>query len=252
MDKNYYKDYYYLERKHWWFKARLNILESLLTRQILPILTDKQNIHILNAGVATGATSIMLEKYAKTTSLEYDQDCCLFLKETVGIEAVNASLTGLPFEDESFDLVCAFDVIEHIEDHELAVAEIKRVLKPNGKVFLTVPAYQFLWSEHDEINHHFRRYTLKELSQVVQVNALNIQYSSYFNTLLFPLIFLIRFIGNLFKKKTTKKAKSDFEKVKTGGFVNSILCFIFKLEKPLITRLFRLPFGVSIVLIAQK
>ena len=75
----------------------------------------------------------MLSKFGEVTSLEYDKYCCEFLKEKTGIEAINASLTELPFSDNSFDLVCAFDVIEHIEDHEKAVDEIFRVLKPKAK-----------------------------------------------------------------------------------------------------------------------
>lgn len=256
MDKEFYKEYYYLERENWWFKARLEILEMLLKKEILSQHQDKNAIKILNAGVATGATSLMLEKYAETTSLEYDKDCCAMLKELVGIDAVNASLTELPFEDNSFDLVCAFDVIEHIEDHETAMAEINRVLKPNGQVFLTVPAFNFLWSSHDEINHHMRRYTASSLTQVVEGNQFNTQFKSYFNFFLFLPIAAVRLFSSFLEKMkgsfSKKELQSDFKKIKTGNFINKILYFIFKMEKPLLSMKVRFPFGVSLMIIGKK
>lgn len=252
MDKNYFKDYYILERNHWWFKARLEILEELVSKFFEKTKTEPPKI--LNAGVATGATSFMLEKFGKVTSLEYDQACCEFLRETVNLEVTQGSLTALPYNDHSFDMVCAFDVIEHIEDDVTAVSEIKRVLKPNGKIFLTVPAYMFLWSEHDVINHHFRRYTSANFSSLIQKADLNIAYKSYFNFLLFLPIAAARTASNFlqkFKKKGNKKI-SDFQKFKTEGLVDKLFYKIFKSEKGLIKRKFRLPFGVSLLLVADK
>ena len=160
MDKKFYQEYYTLEREGWWFKARLSILESYCKD-----LAVNTNIKILNVGAATGATSEMLSRYGEVTSLEYDKFCCEFLKVKTGIEAINASLTELPFKNNTYDLICAFDVIEHIEDHEKALDEIYRVLRPHGKYFLTVPAFQSLWSNHDVVNHHYRRYTKKKFGK---------------------------------------------------------------------------------------
>ncbi len=252
MDKQYYKEYYHLERKHWWFRARLEILEDLLTKQALHGLPARPRI--LNAGVATGATTTMLEKHGTVTSLEYDKDCCDFLRETVKMPVVNASLTELPFEDAAFDLVCAFDVIEHIEDDALAVREIHRVLAPGGVVFLTVPAYQFLWSKHDEVNHHFRRYTADQLDRVLQQAAFRRERTSYFNSLLFPPIALARTVSNLRPEKETEEGTSgsDFDAYQTGDFVNSIFYKVFRLERKLLGKRGRFPFGVSLFTIGRK
>ena len=133
MDQKFYQEYYKLEREGWWFKARLSILENYCQA----IITNP-DMKILNVGAATGATSEMLSKYGKVTSLEYDEFCCKFLKEKTGIEAINASLTELPFENNSYDMICAFDVIEHIENDNKAVEEIYRVLKQKGKYFITM------------------------------------------------------------------------------------------------------------------
>ncbi len=253
MEKHYYKEYYHLERNHWWFKARLEILEAILRKQILNL---QHTSDILNAGVATGATTTMLEKHANVTSLEYEAKCCQFLREQLKIEVTEGSLTELPYADQKFDLICAFDVIEHIEDHELAMKEANRVLKPGGKCFITVPAYMFLWSEHDVVNHHFRRYKIRELENLVEQAGFKVEFKSYFNALLFPPIAAARIPSRWFKNTKDKseeaKNRSDFEKFKSEGFINKFFYSIFKSEKNYLAKKRRFPFGVSIVLIGSK
>lgn len=247
MDKQYYKEYAELEKSHWWFTARLKILERLFKRSIAK---KSEGLKILNAGVASGMTSIMLQQFGDVTSLEYDKDCCDYLINEVGLEVTNGSLTALPYESNSFDVVCAFDVIEHIEDHALAMSEINRVLKTGGTTFITVPAYNFLWSEHDEINHHMRRYTKKTLLSVL--TKFKVQYVSYFNFFLFPPVVVARFLHNIlsiFKKK--KALKSDFETYKSNSIVNKILYRTFLSERSLLGKV-HLPFGVSICAICVK
>jgi SAM-dependent methyltransferase len=247
MNKQYYQDYYHFERNHWWFRARLYILEKIFPA------THLVKSHILNAGVATGATSEMLSKFGDVTSLEYDKDCCRFLKETVNIVADNASLTDLPYKNNSFDSVCAFDVIEHIDDDQKALSEIHRVLKKNQKMMLTVPAFPILWSEHDEINHHFRRYKINDLTEKVKSAGFTIDFKSYFNFWLFLPILLVRLFSkiNICKKKHSKDLKSDFERYQTG-FIDKILFRIFKSEAFFLSKGWSFPFGVTIILIASK
>lgn len=248
MDPKFYKEYYQLERSSWWFKARLNILEALVKKHIY----QGEPLNILNVGVATGATSEMLDKYGKVTSVEYDKDCCDFLKEKTGIEAINASLTELPFSDNSFDLVCAFDVIEHIEDDKLAAREIERVLKPNKQYFLTVPAFQFLWSNHDVVNHHFRRYTKGGFNSLFKQANLKVNYTSFFNFWLFFPIALTRFILNLLPKSRKESSGSDNDIISTDGFINKLLYRVFLSEKSILISGFRLPIGVSIISLGSK
>ena len=249
MDKRYYEEYYKLERKHWWFKARLKILE-FLTYGLTSNLESRPKI--LNAGAATGATSVMLKKFGDVLSLEYDKDCSEFLSEILNEKVLNESMTHLPLENQSMDLVCAFDVIEHIEDHEEAVRESNRVLKDNGHIFLTVPAFNILWSKHDEINHHFRRYRMKELKKVLENNGFAVEYSSYFNFFLFPPILLIRLLSKILpSKKSNESTGSDFEKF-NSGLLNRILYYLFLSESFFLKRKIKLPFGVSAVIIGRK
>ncbi len=246
MNKDYYKEYYHLEREHWWFKARSKIIETH-TKKLVEGFTDT---NILNVGVATGATSKMLSKFGEVTSLEYDKDCCLFLKEQLNFDVIQGSVTELPFENQSFDLVCAFDVIEHVSDDSLALNEMVRVCKPGGRILVTVPAFMSLWSEHDEINHHFRRYTKKSLQHLFeQSDQGHINYISYFNSILFLPIYLTRRVSNLLSSKKNKKAalKSDFSKFKTGA-LNNILYNIFLAENFVLKKNKSFPAGVSILL----
>jgi SAM-dependent methyltransferase len=249
MEKSFYKKYYTLERSHWWFRVRLLILEYLYKRFVFKSQHDK----VLNAGAATGATSEMLKKNGDVISLEYDNECASFLAEILQEPILNDSLTSLPIETASLDAVCAFDVIEHIEDHQLAVHEIHRVLKVDGSVFITVPAYSFLWSEHDEVNHHFRRYTMTELQNLLVNSGFQVKYKTYFNSFLFPFIFIARMVSKFASKnKKGKDLESDFEGVNSNQLINKMLFQIFRVELFFIRCGLRFPFGVSALIIATK
>jgi len=249
MEQEYYKDYYKLERKHWWFVAREKIIIDTFER----ISNKKSGLKILNVGCATGRSTEYLSQYGEVTSIEYNEDCCKFLREELKMPVINASATDLPLESESYDWVCSLDVVEHIEDHEKAVQEMARVLKPGGHIFLTVPAFMDLWSKHDLINHHFRRYKMDELTSLFkpELNG-NIIYKTYFNSILFPLIWIFRKISSLFIKDMKYDSNdSDFDdpdKNKVKGF---IFYNIFYLEKFLLRKM-SFPFGVSAMVVWQK
>jgi SAM-dependent methyltransferase len=201
----------------------------------------------LNVGCATGRTSEFLEKFGDVLSLEYDEDCYNFVKETLNINIVQGSVLDLPFENEMFDIVCAFDIIEHVDDDLKAAEEMKRVLKYNGDLILTVPAFNFLWSEHDEINFHFRRYTKKTLLNTLNVFKLNKTY--YFNSILFIPIAIVRLLSRFKSSKLEKK--SDFKRFNTS-LISKILYFTFYIDLFLIKNKFKPKFGTSIFLIASK
>jgi 2-polyprenyl-3-methyl-5-hydroxy-6-metoxy-1,4-benzoquinol methylase len=241
MEKNYYKEYYHLEREHWWFQARAEILMS----HIKSVFNNKKDLKILNIGAATGYSSQLLMQFGEVTSIEYDKDCYEFTRDTVKIPIINASITDLPFEENTYDLVCAFDVIEHIEDDKAGVKEMRRVCKSGGVLFVSVPAYMFLWSEHDVVNHHFRRYTASQLRGVFDAQDANI-FHSYFNFWLFFPIAFIRLLKGKAKNVTADQAQSDFNSFKSG-ILNRVLYFIFKSENIFLKNNIKLPVGVSIM-----
>jgi SAM-dependent methyltransferase len=248
MQKDYYKEYYALERSHRWFKAREHILVNYIKKLIKKGTLNSRQLNILNVGCGPGRTTEFLSDFGTVTSIEYDKYCCEFVKEHTNIDVINGSITELPFENETFDLVCAFDVVEHVEEDQLAVNELKRVTNRNGLVLITVPAFMSLWSHHDVINHHFKRYRLIEIDMLFKSEEKgNKIFSSYFNFILFTPIFLVRQLSNLIKlDKNRPGSGSDFETYKVN-FMNSILLNIMSFESKLLNSKMRLPFGVSIL-----
>lgn len=240
MDREYVKKYHYVERKHWWFKGREKIILQSLNRHI-----DKNaELRILNIGAATGRNSEILQELGQVTSVEYDKEICRLVKEEYGLEYINATITELPFGDDSFDLVCAFDVVEHVEDDVKAVEEMKRVCSDKGIIAATVPAYQFLWSRHDVINHHHRRYTHKTFNPLFKDKE-GFVYTTYFNTVLFPLIAFYRMLfSNVKQSKPYESGKSDFEVLNADSISNPILKAVLDVEC-FFLKFLTFPFGVS-------
>jgi hypothetical protein len=137
------------------------------------------------------------------------------------------------------------DVIEHIENDENVLNQAHDYLAPQGRIVITVPAYQFLWSQHDVANHHKRRYTRRELRKKLEASGYRIEKLSYMNTILFPAALLWRMVDIMARvnKDPTLEIPSQF--------VNASLGTIFSFEKYLL-RLTTMPFGLSVVAVAQR
>lgn len=238
MNAEYYKEYYTLERKNWYFIVRYKIIDFFIKKY----LPRQDGLKILNIGAATGRSSEILMKYGDVKSLEYDKDCCKFTKEMLNIDIVEGSILALPYMDESFDVVCAFDVLEHIEDDQLGANEMKRVCKKDGLIFITVPMNMALWGQHDVVNQHYRRYKKAEILKLFQ--SLKKVHSTFFNSMLFIPIYLFRRFSGIFKFKNRKGSGSDFSVLPMKGIFSSILFFIFNFEY-LTLKYIRYPFGVS-------
>lgn len=244
MNKAYVAQYARLEREHWWFRVR----SEIILQEISQVIPAQKQLRILNVGAASGASTEWLQSLGDVVSVEPDPAFLERLQE-LGFNPVQASVTSLPFETGSFDLVCALDVIEHVEHDQAAVNELLRVCRAGGAVVLTVPAFQSLWSPHDVVNHHFRRYRMREVIQLVR-NAPDAQVirSTYFNSLLFiPVWCLRRWQQWMDKNRNT----ADFEEFGTGGWMNRIAGWLFSLERWLL-RWMRFPVGISCFLLTRK
>ncbi|MDH5389407.1 MAG: methyltransferase domain-containing protein [Gammaproteobacteria bacterium] len=148
---------------------------------------------------------------------------------------------------EQYDGVFSLDVIDHIENGFEAVIGLKNLLAKDGVLIVTVPAYQWLWSANDDANHHFRRYTKKSFSRLLEAAGFKIRYTSYFNSILFPLAVLKRIIENFLPKKSIGDA---WEVKMPSSWVNTLLKKLFELECLWAGKL-SIPFGLSVVIVAE-
>jgi ubiquinone/menaquinone biosynthesis C-methylase UbiE len=242
MYEHEYEAMYGLEDIYWWFVARRELAVEILTREI----GDRKGIRLLDVGCGTGSNLEAFSRFADATGIDMSTEALGFCHKR-GVERVALSaVERLPFADGAFDIVTAMDMLEHTDDDLAALAELRRVLKPGGLLLVTVPAYGFLWSEHDEALKHRRRYTAHELRNKMTVTDFRIERTSYFITLLFFPILAMRIHQGLFKKSTHPQTSVRL----LPGWINSSLVGLLGLER----RLFRsvnLPFGVSIVALAR-
>lgn len=178
--------------------------------------------------------------------MEYD-DTARALAQKLGVCAVAGG--GLPepvpFPDGQFDLICLLDVLEHIDDEAGALARISRLLKPTGQLLVTVPAYSWLWSEHDVVHHHRRRYTASALKKAALAANFAVARIGYFNTVLFPLIAMVRLA-----QKLTRKASSS-DTALPSPWLNRLLGGLFGLERRLVPRVL-FPFGTSVMAVLTR
>lgn len=240
MDREVYDWMREVERDHWWFAARREILADQISRQGLPA-----QARILEAGCGNGANLEMLSRFGKVSAIEPDEHARVFASRD-GVEVKGGFLPDrLPVFDTAFDLVAAFDVLEHVDDDTGSVAALCGLLKPGGMFIATVPAGPWMWSQHDEINHHKRRYRMAGFRKLFEDAGMKVTKATHFNTLLYPPVAAVRVLKNL-----TGAKEGDLGAVPSQA-ANALLRTVFAMEKPLLRGL-DLPFGVSILLTAQK
>ncbi len=232
-----------VEEVHWWFRARRDILAATLEKLHLG-----QNAKILEAGCGTGGNLAMLDHFGKLHAFEPDPEARTVAqsKHVITIEAGGLP-DGVPENFKDLDLICAFDVLEHIDDDHAAATALFERLRDGGGLVVTVPAFAWLWSRHDDAVQHKRRYTRKRLVTVLQNAGFEIARCSYFNTLLFPLVAVIR----LGRRLLRIEGDGTQEMALPGRLVNRLLYDLFGFERQLLAR-FDLPFGVSLLAVAHR
>ncbi|KAA9331346.1 class I SAM-dependent methyltransferase [Hymenobacter busanensis] len=245
MDTTYEAHYHQLEENHWWFAARRNIVFNLI-RQYAP----SPDTAILEIGCSGGPLLLDLRAagYSNLTGIDVSETG-IALARRRGLDSVQV-MDGakLDFPDASFDLLIASDVLEHIEDEDQAVREWLRVLRPGGQLIVFVPAFQFLWSQHDEVNHHYRRYSAKRLRATLERGRFAIERTSYWNSTLFLPVAAMRLLQSVLPKK--KAAPSGDLQVIPGG-LNKALLTLLRTENRML-RFMDLPVGVSTFIVAKR
>jgi len=247
MKQKYAHDYDSFEQRHWWFRVRRIILKGLLDRHV----SWKPGMHV--AEIGTGPGENLYSLYPDEVSLvgvEPDPDNAALANSRGEVPVCAGTIERMPEEvtRNPQDLICMFDVLEHIEDDEGALDILYGLLGPNGLLALSVPTYQWMWGQQDVVNMHIRRYTQKDLCRKLRRHGYTIVHATYFNTLLFPPIALFRLLAKLPPWKN-RPARSDFEY--SAGLLNHLLYGLFRMEWPLL-KWIRFPFGGSCFVMAKK
>lgn len=229
-----------LELHHWWFVARVKILHDIIDHWI----KLSPSAEVLDVGCGTGAFLTSFPKYVTAIGIDTSETALELCRKKGITDVYKGSLDSFPLHGHTFDLITLLDVIEHIDDDIGALHKTRQLLKSNGYILVTVPAFQFLWSSHDEINHHKRRYTRRQLRSCLEAAGFSVQRISYFNTLLFPGALIQRL---LFQPKSGNA--NELLRLPTS-IINTILYSIFSFERYLL-RLISLPFGLSILAVAN-
>lgn len=249
MERTYYREYFFFEQDNWWFVSRRRLLLALL-RKAVP---SRRDLDILDAGCGTGINLDYLSEFGTVTGVDGSEDAIAFCRQRGHDDVVQADLTRLDgWPDDRFDLVTALDVVEHIEDDRAAVRQLVRVTRPGGLLLVTVPAFPGLWSEHDEVNHHKRRYRGAEIRALLASQGCDLVRFTYMNAFLFPVAWLVRTWQQMRRRiagPPRHPPRTDF--VDYHPVVNAMLLAVFTSEMPLLTGP-GLPFGLSAVCLARK
>lgn len=241
MERAIYDQMRMLQQDHWWFAARREILRGEIARLPLP-----RPAQILEAGCGPGGNLAMLKRFGTVAAIEPDEASRAYAAETNAVDVRHGLLPqAVPDFGRPFDLVAAFDVIEHVDDDAGAVAALGRLLAPGGFFIATVPAYAWMWSDHDAAHHHKRRYALPPFRRLFENAGLKVRRASHFNTLLFPPIAAVRLANNAAGRR------SGGDETLPREPLNGVLKTVFGLERALL-RAGDLPFGVSILVIAER
>lgn len=240
MERVVYQQMAELDDRHWWYRARRQIIADLIRREArLP-----DTAQILEIGCGTGHNLAMLSLFGHVEGLELDDEARALSEQRLGRKIMSSPLPGLAGVAEGrYDLIGAFDVIEHIDDDRAALASIATKLKPGGTFMMTVPAHQWMWSAHDAVNHHKRRYSKHSLKQLIEGSPLELRRIGYFNSLLFPLAVAERAVSKL-------RGKEDADVKLPPAPLNKALEKVFGIERYLVGRL-PLPPGLSLFAVAS-
>lgn len=233
-----------VEDKHWWFVGRRAILESFLQDISQSIRIPNSAIRILDVGCGTGANLEMLKQYGDSEGVDVSDDALEFCRKK-GLKVHKGLAEELPFENETFDLVTALDVVEHLDDDVAGLKEMHRILKKDGKTLIFVPAFMWLWGVQDDISNHRIRYTRAQIVERMEKAGFEIERATYANITFFAPILA----GRALMKVTGIKPESE-NNVNVSA-LNGFFGKIFSSEKYWLKKA-NFPFGVSIVIVARK
>jgi SAM-dependent methyltransferase len=251
LEQQAYREQFELEDEHWWFRGRRAVIWALLGRA--GVTGPRREVtgpplRVLDAGCGTGRNLLEFAVLGPVQGVEIASEAIEFCAAR-GIHGIaQAPIEKMPFDDGSFDLVLATDVIEHLNDDRVALGELRRVATRGAMLLATVPAYKWLWGPHDEIYHHVRRYTLTSLRESLLASGWRPIISTYFNSLLLPPAAAVRLAARARHAKPDHRLDVNL----TPPALNRVLLAPLEFEAALVKRGVRFPAGVSIGVVCQR
>jgi SAM-dependent methyltransferase len=242
MDERLMQTMLEVDEHHWWYRGRRKVIRAELDRLALP-----PGAEILDAGCGSGRTLEELTGYGTVHGIELDAAAATVARARGRGEVREGRLEELPWPDGSFDLITCLDVIEHTPDDRVTLRELRRVARRGGHLLLTVPAYQALWSQHDEANHHFRRYNRRMLRAAAEESGWQVVRMTSFNSLLLPPAAAVRLLQRW-------RPPAEYRPDLTLGpaWLNSVLERPLTLEAALLARGRTLPAGLSLLAVLRN
>ena len=235
-----------VEEGSFWVWSRTRLLK----REVLRAVSGIHGARFFEIGCGTGA---FLRSLASDSSLEllgseiYLRGLRSATARNPNVEFIQLDATDIPFKSE-FDAIGAFDVIEHIDDDVSVLCGIERALKSGGRLILTVPQHQFLWSSIDVFVHHRRRYSRKELLNKIESAGFHVEYVTSFVFILFPLMLISRYL----RRKANATTANFDQQVHFNPFVNWRFDFFMRIDETMINLRWSLPWGGTLLAIARK
>lgn len=248
MEQEHQQRYYELGRSYWWLAGKYRIIADVVARHFRPAAGGARP-RVLDLGCGPGNLLDYLVPHGRVFGSDFSHDALRFCAARGFRSLFRADFHALPLLDESFDLVTCIDVLEHLSDDRRAIAELVRILRPGGALVVSVPAFMFLWGDHDTMYGHQRRYTTGQVRERFEACGLRVHKLSYFEPLFLPPLFVYRNLKKLFAKGDALAQRDDF--VRLPPALNSLLCGVIAAERfPL--RYLDFPFGVTLLAVATK
>jgi SAM-dependent methyltransferase len=243
MDESLMKATLEVDEHHWWYRGRRRVIRAELDRLPLPA-----HARVLDAGCGSGRTLQELVDYGAVSGIELNTDAAALARDRELGEVRVGRLEELPWEDATFDLITCLDVIEHVPDDVAALAQLWRVCRPGGWLLVTVPAYQALWSRHDEANHHYRRYSRSMLRDAARAGGFQVERLTSFNSLLLAPAAAVRLAQR--RRDAPNGYTNDLELGPV--WLNDVLERPLALEASWLARGRTLPVGLSLLAVLRR
>jgi SAM-dependent methyltransferase len=243
MDATLMKATLAVDEHHWWYRGRRRIIRAELDRLSLPA-----GARVLDAGCGSGRTLQELVHYGEVSGIELNAEAAELARSRGHGEVQIGRLEDLPWPDASFDLITCLDVVEHVPDDVAALAELLRVCRPGGWLLVTVPAYQALWSLHDEANHHYRRYGRRSLRAAATTAGWHVERLSSFNSLLLAPAAAVR----LAQRRLGTHNGYTNDLALGPAWLNDVLERPLALEASWLARGRTLPMGLSLLAVLRR